>query len=162
MLRIALADTRHQVSIKHTASMSEQLEKAKRYLSQFDKGFTLFRDNAQKLAGMKYTDEQAQEYFNALFPAPDVKTIGEKALTQYTNKLDQIRKAFQDPTNQLKPMRRTWWQLVNTVTLHVDHHSRTRGKNQRARQENIFDSITDGQGADLKDKAMELALEMAV
>lgn len=161
LLRIALSETRHQIAIKHTASMTDRLEQARRYLSQFDEKFTEFRDSARKLAEMKYTDADAQKYLASLFPVP-ADSASDHAKTRAENRIETIRKAFRNPTNQLPAMRGTWWQLVNTVTYYVDHMSKPRGKDQRSKAENLFDSISDGQGADLKDKAMQLAVAMAV
>jgi hypothetical protein len=49
------------------------------------------------------------------------------------------------------------------VTEAIDHGDMTNGsKDKRKRIENRFMSISDGAGAEIKNKAFELALDMAV
>jgi phage/plasmid-like protein (TIGR03299 family) len=64
-LRVA---TLGDVGFRHTGNVQAKLEFARKYLSQFDEKFTLFRDHARTLATRRYTPEQAQAYIVELFP----------------------------------------------------------------------------------------------
>lgn len=164
MLRVALSDTQYQVSIKHTGSMAKHLETARQYLSQFNEGFTLFRDSARVLATKQYGSSQATEFLQRLFPMPqgdDEKA--KKAQVKWAKRIGRVMDKLLHPSNQLASIKGTWWQLVNAVTFDVDHEeTRTRGKSDRQRKENVFLQVSEGKGAELKNRAMTLALEMAV
>jgi hypothetical protein len=76
-------------------------------------------------------------------------------------KLDMVRGMMNTPANTLPGMEGTWWQVFNAITEAVDHRSNYKG-DDLTRAENRFTNIIEGAGAALKDKAFELALQMAV
>lgn len=167
-VRVVCANT-HRIAvqgltgIRHTASARSRLEIAKRYLSQFDEKFTLYRDHARKLAGLKYGSDAAKQYIETLFPQPE-KSEG-RAVTIRENKVQLVRDALRSERQTIPSIRGTWWSLVNAVTESVDHapeKSQPRNEAHRIeRREKKFLSLVDGPGADFKTKAFELALSMA-
>lgn len=153
-LRVATAGN---IGIRHTGDVAGKLEFAKQYLSQFDEKFTLFRDNARILATRQIIGNQAKDYINTLFP--EVKEAG-RAQTIREGKLSKIRANYRNDRQNIPSIKGSWWSLVNAVTELVDHGSTFKGKG-REKAENKMLSTIDGNGADFKVKAFELALAMA-
>jgi phage/plasmid-like protein (TIGR03299 family) len=167
-LRLALdasGSAPYRATVKHTGSMRAALTEAASFIASAEVAFGNFADNANLLCNRACSGEQARQFVAELFPAPTDAAgtpieKGNKA-TIYSRKLDEIRYAIKHPSNALPAMRGTWWQMLNAVTFVVDHKSRTRAKNDRARAENRFENSIYGKGSDLKAKAMELALAMS-
>lgn len=156
-LRVALASD-FDFSFRHTGNVQEKMNVARQYLSQFDAKFTLFRDEARKLATAKYTPDQAREYVAKLFP--EVKEDG-RGKTIRENKVSQVRANFRNPRNSMPSIKGTWWQLVNSVTEAVDHDA-NKSTAKPHLKENRMLSLTDGTGADFKAQAFKLAIQMAM
>lgn len=157
-LRIATAGL---AGIRHTASARDKLEVAKRYLSQFDEKFTLFRDTARVLATTRWNNQQAIDYIEKLFPTPKEKdgTIRDK-------KVNAVRKAMLNERNAMPAIKGTWWQLFNAVTETIDHADHPSDKKASAaklaeRKEKRMLSLMDGTGAEFKAKAFDLAVSMS-
>lgn len=162
-VRIALGQGRTRntsVTIRHSGNLESKLGVMRDYLSQFDKGFTRYREQAQSLL-KGTTQEKVIEYLKELFPAP-ADDAGERSKTMYKNKMDEYIKFKLDQSNNMPSIKGTWWALFNSVTQFVDHGARGReSKDTIVRAENRFVAITSGPEASLKDKAFSLALEMA-
>ena len=157
-LQVALARDTYKVSIRHSGDMEEKLSQAKSYLAQFDEAFTGYIDQAQRLL-TGYTDPQAVEYMGELFP---VRTDTERMRKADEKKKDQVRRMWERPAQQMKSVKGTWWSLFNSVTDAVDHAKKPReSKNVVKRVENRFLSVSDGPEASFKNRAFNLALEMA-
>ena len=155
-------------SIKHTGKAEEHLRIAKQFISQFDKGFTLFRDKAQLLATRSVSLDQRRDYLETLFPTKgaDGKPKEGRGLTIRDNKVGEILAFGMNKANTLPSMEGTWWGLWNSLTMAVDHGEKftSRGSTSdggRAFEENKFLSLMDGGLATLKDEAFDLACEMA-
>jgi len=149
------------VSIRHTGDLSERLNIVRQYLSQFDESFTLFRDKAGALASKRFTRDEKLAFLNELFPQPvkegKLQTTG-KGHTIWQKKRDMLDACLADPSNNLPAIQGTWWSLYNAISEAVDHKGRYNGANKA---ENRYTSVIDGNGANLKDKAFDLALTMA-
>lgn len=160
-VRIAVGSAKNTtLKLQHSGSLENKLESMRNYLSQFDKGFTRYREQAQSLL-KGVTAEQASLFINELFPAPKVDA-GDKAKTFYYKKMSEISKFRFDPSNNLPSIKGTWWSLFNSVTQYIDHGVPARqSKDVRARSENHFISTVTGVDASLKDSAFALALELA-
>lgn len=159
-LRVAIKGTGG--GIRHTGNVKSKLDVARRYLSQFDEGFTLFRDKARKLAETKFTDAQAREYIATLFP--EVLDRQSRAHSIREKKINQVRQNFRNDRQNLAAIKGTWWSLLNAVTELVDHAPESHGIKKttlQERKENKMISVLDGSGADFKSEAFRVALNMA-
>jgi phage/plasmid-like protein (TIGR03299 family) len=145
-----------QYTIRHSGDMHQKLEVAKQYLSQFDEAFDLFREQGRELVNRKFSQTELEEYLEQLFPSPDAKK--KRAVTIRHNKLERIAANHH---NQMKSSKGTWWGLFNSVTQYLDHQGQLRGKDERAKHENRFQSVIMGDKAKTKDFAFALALQMA-
>ena len=152
-------------SIRHTGDMEEKMEQARKYLSQFDTQFSDFRDQAQLLATRRFSPAEAKAYIDTLFPPikKEGKLVTEgRAFTNRAGKLEEVRKAYKAPAQNIPSIKGTWWALFNSITDAVDHPARKfRGANKRIEEENRYLNVTGGQIADLKDEAFGLACKMA-
>lgn len=165
-LRRALKDQScGKMTIRHTASKNQRLKKVATWISQFSTGFSLYADSARKLAEKKIQSKQVYaDYINALYPSnPEMSS---RQLNNISNRIDLVRRAFIHPSNSLESIAGTWWQLFNAVTYTVDHNTQYRVRasyadKNRMLAEKRFSDIMDGRGADFKDRAFSLALEMA-
>ncbi len=153
-LRVATANDK---GFRHTGDMRGTLDQARRYLSQFDAKFTLFRDSARLLAERKFTPEQSREYIQSLFP--EVIERG-RSLTIRDHKVEAVRRNFRNERNNLPAIRGTWWQLLNSVTESIDHDPRRKYTTTDAREQRLLSTV-DGPGADFKQKAFDLAVKLS-
>jgi phage/plasmid-like protein (TIGR03299 family) len=153
------AATAKSIGIRHTGDVKGKLDQARLYLSQFDEGFSLFRDRARMIAEKRWSPDQAREYIETLFPMPKDDDSG-RSRTIRENKVSQIRRNLVNPRNAMPSIKGTWWSLYNAVSEYVDHDSR-RDYTKRAAKETRMLSVLNGAGAELKDKAFSLALRMA-
>ena len=157
--------------IRHIGDMSEKLDFARKYVSQFDAAFTLFRDNARRLAETKTTDEAAAAYIAELFPVvePKLNKKGKLDTTGKTKRDNMVAKVTANHTNIRNTggsVKGTWWSLYNAVSEYADHQATFKGldadgNRTRNWQENRMMSALDGDGANFKDEAFTLALTMA-
>lgn len=154
-LRVATAT---DTGFSHTGNVARKMEVARRYLSQFDEKFTLFRDNARLLVDAKVTGSAAEEYLKTLFPEID-SLEKKRQVTLRQRRIDQIRSNLSSPTNTIGGIKGTWWALFNAVTEQTDHQGKT--VKDLAQQESRMLSALDGSAADFKAKAFELALTMS-
>lgn len=169
---MALSEGRNRTfSIKHTGKTTERLTIARKFISQFDKGFTLYREQAALLATRQVSPSQVVEYLENLdktlsSKTPDGKDKSGRGLTMRDNKIAEIRQFRLNPANVIPSIEGSWWGLVNAVTMAIDHGEKftSRGSaddDGRAFQENKFLSLMSGGLSDLKDRAFTLACDMA-
>ena len=157
-VRVAVRESKYNVSIAHNGCMEKKLEQAKLYLSQFNQAFTLYNENANKLV-KRYTPEQAKDYIEMLFPTPDRDK--KAATTKHNKKIEELQSYFYDKAQRVPEAKGTWWGMFNTVTAFIDHGSRKKSKDPRKASESRYVNAIEDKGAKLKNKAFELALEMA-
>jgi len=164
-VRAALEGNTNQIAIRHSGDMKLKLDAAKDAISQFDRQFTLFRENAQKLL-VGYDKERAADYMEELYPTPVEETYStergyNRAKNAHDRKVGELRYMFKQPGQQMKGVKGTWWALFNSVTEAIDHGKRrtVRG-DKRATNENRYKSVIENDGAAFKERAFQLALEM--
>ncbi len=159
-LRLALSDTTHCVAVRHSGEMDVKLRQARHYLSQFDKAFTLYCEDARRLL-KGYTPAQAKDYMAELFPAP-ADDAGQRAKNNFDKRIGEVRSAFRSPANNLPGVRGTWWALFNAVTETIDHAKPLREtRDVVARRENRFINTMLGDSAAFKRRAFDLALALS-
>lgn len=152
-LRLALGN-KVKCCIRHTSNKDDRLKQAAKWISQYDEGFTLFRDHAKVLATKKYTEKQARDFVAELFPEPKA-TETDRVKRNHREKLAEVNRAIVREAKLIPAVGGTWWGLVNGITNYVDHSLSYKGNNKN---ENRFYNVTDGKGAELKDAAFALAL----
>lgn len=158
---LALAERRSQgegVSIFHKGDLQAKIKEAQQIL-----GFaTRFYDDAEeqinRLASHYPTQDQLAAYFNEVYPDPEEG----KDNTRATNIRQELHRLFEGGVGHDTPeIKRSSWMAFNAVTEFVDHVRQSRGTNAAERDSRRLDSIWFGSGARLKQKAWDLALQMA-
>jgi phage/plasmid-like protein (TIGR03299 family) len=104
-------------------------------------------------------DDQGREVVSDLL-AGDAE---EQTRTQKRNAriVEQILENYQNAKNNLPGIEGTAWSLLNATTEYLDHQAPVRGKDDAARANSRLNSIWFGAGAERKEEAFELALELA-
>lgn len=161
--RMALEEGRKRkttFTIRHSGNMTAKLNEAHRFMSQFDKMFTDFREGAKALlVGFNKTQQDA--YLDTLFGQVD-KDATDRVKANHQAKIDNVAKALLSPAQQITGVKGTWWSLFNAVTEAVDHAEKLRKvSDMTARRENRYLDIISGPGATFKDLAFDTALAMA-
>ena len=136
--------------------MDSKLEAARSAIIDAKQAFRLYNADCRKLISATYNKGEAKDFVERLFPSlPDAASQRSKTIRE--RKVQAVRDAFADETNNLGDMPGTWYQLANAVTFAVDHSNvfAFRGNDTR------FTSLMTGDGAKLKREAFDLALLMA-
>jgi len=164
-VRVVCANTaalaiRGQRGIKHVGDMDAKLKQAHDLLSQADDRFTDFRDSARLLATRRYGRDDAKQYINTLLPEPEGPG---RSFSIRERKVESIRSALRNERQNIPSIKGTWWSLYNAVSEAVDHGRlyAWRGKG-RQRAENRMSSVMMGPAAEFKQKAFDLAHDMAL
>jgi phage/plasmid-like protein (TIGR03299 family) len=139
------------VRIPHTAEFDPKAVKEELGLLNDlgNSGFKNFEENVIKLADYKVSKRQAVDFFLELLGV-DEEASGRQLQT--TKKLLAFYES--GPGAQLASSHNTTWGLVNAVSFLTDHA-------RRGRTDRRFNSAAFGEGAKLKAKAFEKALELA-
>lgn len=139
-----------QAAFRLTHRSKWEPEKFKQVIESAQGEFASFMQMSRTLAAVKVDSKLAEEMTVALLKSPvrDADSARESAGFQ------RIMSLFQGGAKgaTLETARETAWGWLNAVTEYTDHHVRARS------EENRQASALWGPGADLKDKAVEIAL----
>jgi phage/plasmid-like protein (TIGR03299 family) len=141
------------ISISHlTAFDSERVMQE----MELDESWSAFASTIKSLVAKKTTDEVAREFFlDVFYPEALRKTeaFSEKGADRRVDALMDI--LSEAPGQEVKAARGTAWGLVNAVTYYVDHEARSKSDDVR------LDKAWFGEGANIKERALERAVEFA-
>jgi len=142
--------------IRHSGDMDSKLEAARNAIIDAKQAFWQYNADCRKLITATYTKGEAKDFVERLFPSLH-DAASQRSRTIRERKVQAVRDAFTDDTNNLGDMPGTWYQLANAVTFAVDHSNvfAFRGDDTR------FTSLMTGDGAKLKREAFDLAMSMA-
>lgn len=160
--RLALGEGKKDTyTIRHSGDMNEKLRVARKYISQLDKAFTDYNEKARSLL-VGCTQEQRMEYLAELFPAPEADA-STRAKNKYERSIQAVKNAWNRPAQKVEGVKGTWWALFNAVTEVVDHEQPGKNVSDMTKaRERRWESVSSGDGANFKDKALEVALQMAL
>jgi phage/plasmid-like protein (TIGR03299 family) len=119
-------------------------EDAMATLGMAHKKLETYKEAAEYLCQKSYTSEQMVDYFNQVFPSASDRDSNKSRVAQEVMHTQAGANLGEG----------TFWQLFNTVTYMTDH---TLGRNSDTR----LQSSWYGSNANMKKKALELAVEMA-
>lgn len=156
--RLAFGEAKNFILIKHTKNMTSRLEQARLFMSQLSESFTLYSENAAKLASSYYSQVNLHDFINQLFPKKEKSTERVE-----NNRLKEVKTFYEclNTENSLLPSAKgTKWALYNALTRLVDHHTKYNGEDKTLNEHKRFDNILLGNGADFKQEAFELALSL--
>jgi phage/plasmid-like protein (TIGR03299 family) len=179
-VRFSLADSQ-TVTAKQRNSRDFTIEKANDLfdkLGEFDKGFASYMETMRAMAAVKMTDDKLKRFFAKLY-APEVFTNEEQwqrsamdwdktkmregkerlvVSTNARNTIADLINLYRDsPGSSLPSADGTLYGAFNAVTYHVDHEARTKTRNGESEDAKRWESASTGNGARMKEKALELA-----
>ena len=145
------------ISIVHKGDLHAKVQQAQEVLGLAKKVYEGVEERIQRLAYHYPSQRQLEEYFKFVYPDP---TTGE------TTRAKNIRKEFarlfeEGIGHDIPAVRHTSWAALNAVTEFVDHYRTTRGKTPLDRASKRLESAWFGSGAQLKQRAWTLAMQMA-
>lgn len=127
-------------------------ERAKEVLGVTLEKLNSYKEAAEFLGAKQASNEDVVDYFKRIFPVYQVDKTKESK--KEVSKNAQIAQAVLVNQPGAEYAQGSWWQAFNAVTYMVDH---VIGKNEERR----FESATMGTSNTLKNKALNLALELA-
>ncbi len=157
-LAIAARNGRGQgISIIHKGDLATKVQQAQVVLGLANRFYDDTEEQINRLANHYPSLRQLEQYFLHVYPdSPE----GESSRT--TNVRQEMLRLFEEGIGHDMPaIRHTTWTALNAVTEYVDHYRSTRGKTSSDKASNRLESAWFGSGARLKERAWDLALEMA-
>lgn len=148
-LTMALAEaTENQVRHSHRTAFDSN--RVKSILGLAGEKLSEYEAQATVLGNRKYTEDEAKEYFNSVFPVLTQKRESRKDLSTQAERAMKIVET--QPGAEFRPG--TYWNLFNAVTYITSNEY---GRNDETR----LDSVWYGANAQRNQKAMNLAMKMA-
>lgn len=144
------------ISIRHVGDVLGRAKEAERLLGISIKYFDTFGEQAQAFAHREMLKHAAARYFEELVPDPKDGDPARAGKTRET--LERLFEAGKG--NALPGVRGTLWGALNAVIEYVDHERPTRLHEGDSAAEKRFESALFGSGAQLKERAWSLALDL--
>jgi phage/plasmid-like protein (TIGR03299 family) len=146
----ATANERYKLSVRHTPTVLSRMQGTATYLGYVDQQFERTGEAYRVLAGVGINTQALEKYLKTLFPDPQ----GDFTRNRNAATREKCIELFETGigTEGTPP---TMWRAYNSVTEYVDHVRNQSNDEARVRSAWI------GQGAQLKQKALYLALEAA-
>lgn len=157
-LSIAARNGRGQgVSIIHKGDLATKVQQAQEVLGLARRFYDDVHEQIDRLARHYPSPSQLENYFRQVYPdSPDGPS------TRANNIREEFRRLFEEGIgHDLPAIRHTTWTALNAVTEYMDHHRSTRGKSAHDRASNRLESAWFRSGARLKERAWELAVQLA-
>lgn len=110
-LNIALKNMPNKIKIRHTKSMQERMDLAKKTLKLSTNYIEAFRENATELYQQSVTDDKFLEIIKAAYPEPNTN---QAATTRWENKRDALMDIWNGPTET--NIKGTGWGALNALT----------------------------------------------
>lgn len=150
-LTMALNGATGAVKVPHSTAFDA--DAVKRQLGIAVSSWDEFMYRMKKLSERKVRDKEVDAFLRKVLgvsqPAPDQPVGNERAMKRVLTLFEA-----QGQGAELSAARGTAWGLLNSVTEYVDHERRARSQDFR------LDSAWFGQGAAVKDRALEAALQL--
>jgi phage/plasmid-like protein (TIGR03299 family) len=158
---LSLAERRSKgqgVSILHKGDLQAKIAEAQKVLGFAHRRFDDAAEQINRLASYSPSPDQLSAYFREIYPDPEEG----KDKTRAENIREELHRLFEHGVGHDEPqIKHSAWVAYNSVTEFVDHVRPGRGTNDSERASRRLDSIWFGSGARLKQKAWNLALDMA-
>ena len=153
--------TKQGISIRHMGDMTDKLKEARRILGLANSWYQEQSVIWDHLSRFKLTQDALKAFTEQVIPMSE---DGETS-TRAENARRDIRQRFRYGIGQNNTdwaiINESLWSAVNAVAEHTDYAMGTRGETDRERISNRTESILWGTGADMKQRALDVAMEMA-
>ncbi len=146
------------LSIRHSKNAKVHMSKAAATMAAANEHYKRFADSINLFASKGTTADSVKDFLNALLP--------DKADAKHKTRTENIRAeiaalSVNGKGQDIDGVKGTLWALYNGVTEYVDYHRGTRGDSDANRAENRLESVWFGSGAELKNRAFDLAMKMS-
>jgi phage/plasmid-like protein (TIGR03299 family) len=148
-LNLAISTTEKKISLRHTISIGSKIDDVRKQLGIIHYQYQIFGETAQKMVSVQMTQSQYAEYLQKI----GLVVLDEKGKmsTRSQNNYDTLVSLYEHGKgNDAKDVAGTVWAAMNAVVEYVDY--------VRGSDENRAKSILYGSGADIKQKAWDLAV----
>lgn len=148
---------RQGIAIQHTGDLAAKVREAQEVLGLAHRFYDDMQIKVDVLANHQPTPSQLKAYFQSLYPdVPDGKN------KRAENIRSELFRLFEEGKGQDIPgIQHSTWAALHAVTEWVDHHRTTRARNPLDRASRRLQSQWFGSGARLKERAWDLAIELA-
>lgn len=152
--------------MKHTRNIGQKVFDVQNHLASVDAYFKKFNEAAQFLAGEQATKSDVENFLIQLelARANQREGMNPKRLVYESADCQKVISLFERGRgNDMNGIKGSFWSLYNSVTEFVDHERKTRCASKSGDSSNAcrLKSAWFGSGADLKQEAFTLALDMA-
>lgn len=158
---LSMAERRGQgqgVSILHKGNLEAKIRAAQQVLGLAQRFYDDAAAHIDRLASIYPTQAQLTTYFAALYPDPEEGKDNHRAVRVR----EELQRLFEEGTGLDMPqIKHSAWAAYNAVTEWVDHRRPRQEDGSPERTSRRLQSIWWGGGAKVKDRAWNVALEMA-
>lgn len=144
--------------IRHSGDIDGKLDAARQVMLDSVKAFDRYNADCRKLIAAQYSRADAEAFIEALFPTP-AKDASSRTKSIRERKVQAVRNAIRDASNNVGDMGGSMYQLLNAATFAIDHSNVLTFRGDK--RTNRFRSLMVGDGANLKRRAYDLLLTMA-
>jgi hypothetical protein len=146
------------VSILHKGELAAKIKEAQQVLGFAARFYDDAAERINRLASHYPTQAQVSAYFREIYADAEEGKDNARAV----NVRNELHRLFEEGIGHDEPsIKSSAWAAFNAVTEFVDHVRTARGANDADRASRRLESIWFGSSARLKQKAWNLALEMA-
>jgi phage/plasmid-like protein (TIGR03299 family) len=146
------------IALRHTSNVLNQAETVRKALGLAVRQFDALNQDSNELAAAPCAPDALRAYVAKLIP--------DNPEAEKSTRTDKIRETIVgnfagSPGNDMPGIKGSWWAALNAVTYYTDHQRASRGESDLDKRSNRLESAWFGTSAELKDTAMDLALESA-
>lgn len=166
-MQMALGRAELMTTTKHTRNVVARINNIAEKLGHALKFFSVYEEKVKYLASIPVKSQQEVDKFllRLKFERDMEKASAEKMQKHIESaEAQEIRRLYETGKGNTDPsVKHTFWTLLNGVTEYVDHFREPGGKKRFGldRQDARLSSAWLGTGAELKNRALDLALAMA-
>jgi len=142
------------VSIRHVAGYKNKIEQARNILELNAYYYQVMEEQFNRLLDQQFSSGNMEEFSETMFPVKK-SSKGNKLAGVTRKKREVLSGLFSDGKGN-KSVTGTKWAAFNAVTEYVDHHLNVRPPAGFSKEEARMNSISFGNGSNLKQRAFDL------
>jgi phage/plasmid-like protein (TIGR03299 family) len=124
-VRLALAQAKSKISLKHTSGATQRVQQARETLGVVFKYQEAFEQEVAEMLSVKITDAQYKKFVEAMVPEPKVKDPSVRAVNTVETKRGELMALWNAPTQA--NVKGTAWAAYNAVAEWADWVKPVRG-----------------------------------
>jgi phage/plasmid-like protein (TIGR03299 family) len=128
-VRLALAQAKSKISLKHTSGATAKVQQARETLGIVWKYQEAFQLEVESLLSQKFTDNDYKKFVEVLIPTPRNKDVTQRQLNSVENKRGELMSLWASPTQQI--VANTKWAAYNAAVEWADWIKSVRGSDDK-------------------------------